>query len=84
MMMMIMIVYLFGFFTSSSATRLFRGWVPRLTILRAATHKTERGDHGFCLSRLHYTDDDDDDDDDDDHDDHNDASSSSSSSSPSS
>ena len=28
----------------------------RLTILRAATHETERGDHGFCLSRSHYTD----------------------------
>ena len=28
----------------------------RLTILRAATHETERGDHDFCLSRSHYTD----------------------------
>ena len=26
----------------------------RLTILRAATHETERGDHDSCLSRLHY------------------------------
>ena len=30
----------------------------RLTILRAATHETERGDHDFCLSRSHYTDND--------------------------
>ena len=28
----------------------------RLIILRAATHKTERGDHYFCLNRSHYTD----------------------------
>ena len=28
----------------------------RLTILRAATYETEPGDHGFCLSRSHYTD----------------------------
>ena len=28
----------------------------RLTILRAATHETERGNHDFCLSRSHYTD----------------------------
>ena len=28
----------------------------RLTILRAATHETELGDHGFCLSRSHFTD----------------------------
>ena len=28
----------------------------RLTILRTATHETERGDHDFCLSRSHYTD----------------------------
>ena len=27
-----------------------------LTILRAATHETELGDHDFCLSRSHYTD----------------------------
>ena len=31
---------------------LYRG----LTILRAATHETELGDHDFCLSRSHYTD----------------------------
>ena len=28
----------------------------RLTILRAATHETELGNHDFCLSRSHYTD----------------------------
>ena len=27
-----------------------------LTILRAATHETELGDHDFCLRRSHYTD----------------------------
>ena len=47
------------FLTSSSTTRLYRGRAPRqerLTILRAATHETELGDHDFCLSRSHYTD----------------------------
>ena len=51
-------VCLFGFLTSSSTTRLYRGRAPRqerLTILRAATHETELGDHDFCLSRSHYT-----------------------------
>ena len=51
--------WLFGFLTSSSTTRLYRGRAPRqerLTILRAATHETELGDHDFCLSRSHYTD----------------------------
>ena len=41
-------VCLFGFLTSSSTTRLYRGRAPRqerLTILRAATHETELGDH---------------------------------------
>ena len=50
---------LFGFLTSSSTTRLYRGRAPRqerLTIVRAATHETELGDHDFCLSRSHYTD----------------------------
>ena len=28
----------------------------RLTILRAATHETELGNHDLCLSRSHYTD----------------------------
>ena len=55
----ILFVCLFGFLTSSSTTRLYRGLAPRqerLTILRAATHETELGDHDFCLSRSHYTD----------------------------
>ena len=49
-------VCLFGFLTSSSTTRLYCGRAPRqerLTILRAATHETELGDHDFCLSRSH-------------------------------
>ena len=47
-------VWLVGFLTSSSTTRLYRGWAPRqrLTILRAATHATELGDYDFCLSLL--------------------------------
>ena len=52
-------VCLFGFLTSSSTTRLYRGRAPRqerLTILLAATHEKELGDHDFCLSRSHYTD----------------------------
>ena len=56
---MLVFVCLFGFLTSSSTTRLYRGRAPRqerLTILRAATHETELGDHDFCLSRSHYTD----------------------------
>ena len=51
--------WLVGFLTSSSTTRLYRGRAPRqerLTILCAATHETELGDHDFCLSRSHYTD----------------------------
>ena len=28
----------------------------RLTILNAATHETEWGDHDYCPSRSHYTD----------------------------
>ena len=51
--------WLVGFLTSSSTTRLYRGRAPRqehLTILRAATHETDLGDHGFCFSRSHYTD----------------------------
>ena len=46
---------LFGFLTYSSTTRLYRK-TERLTILRAATHDPELGDHDFCLSRSHYTD----------------------------
>ena len=52
-------VWLVGFLTSLSTTRLYRGRAPiqeRLTILRAATHETELGNHDFCLSRSHYTD----------------------------
>ena len=47
-----------GFLTSSSTTRLYRGRAPRQErlILRAATHETALGDHGFCFSRSHYTD----------------------------
>ena len=43
------VFFLFGFLTSSSATRLYR-----LPILRAATHEKEREDHDICLSRSHY------------------------------
>ena len=50
------LVCLFGFSMSSSATSLYRGSVPRLTTLGAATHETEWGDHEFCLSRSHCTD----------------------------
>ena len=39
--------WLVGFLTSSSTTRLYRR-------LPAATHETELGDYGFCLSRSHY------------------------------
>ena len=56
--MLCLFVWLVGFLTSSSTTRLYRGRAPRqerLTILRAATHETELGDHDFCLSRSHYT-----------------------------
>ena len=56
--MLPLFVCLFGFLTSSSTTRLYRGRAPimeHLTI-RAATHETELGDHDFCLSRSHYTD----------------------------
>ena len=57
--MLSLVGWLVGFLTSSSTTRLYRGRAPRqerLTILRAATHETELGDHGFCFSRSHYTD----------------------------
>ena len=36
-----------------------KGFLPkneRLTILRAATHETDLGDHDFYLSRSHFTD----------------------------
>ena len=46
-------VCLFGFLTSSSATRLYRQWVPRLTSgnFTCCHMETERRDHGFCLSQ---------------------------------
>ena len=49
---------MFGFLTSSSTTRLYRGQVQRLTSdnISAVTHETEWGDHDFCISRSHYTD----------------------------
>ena len=47
-------VCLVGFLTPSSTTRLYRGRAPRLTILGAAKHETEWGDHDFCLSLSHY------------------------------
>ena len=46
--------WLVGFLTSSSRTKAISRTDPkteRLTILRAATHETELGDHDFCLSR---------------------------------
>ena len=47
---------LFGFFTSSSVTRLNLARVPRLTSDNCTCCHTdsERGDHDFCLSRSHY------------------------------
>ena len=49
---------LFGLLTSSSATRLYRGWVSRLKSYKfTCCHtETELGVHDFCLSRSHYTD----------------------------
>ena len=53
-------VWLVGFWTSSSTTRLYRGRATRQTVWQfyvlPATHDTELGDHDFCLSRSHYTD----------------------------
>ena len=49
-------VWSVGFLTSSPTTMLYRGQGPkteRLRIIRAATHKTELGDHDFCLSQSH-------------------------------
>ena len=50
--------WLVGFLMSSSTTRLDRGGSQHwcLTILRAATHETEQGDHNFCLRWSHNTD----------------------------
>ena len=44
-------ICLSGFLTSSSTTRLYRGWAPRLT-----SHETKQGDLNFRLSWSHYTD----------------------------
>ena len=52
------VVCLFGFLTSSSATRLSHGRVPRLTSdnFTCCHTETEQGDHDLCFSRSHYTD----------------------------
>ena len=47
-------VWLVGFLTSAISRAGPK--TERLTILRAATHETELGDHDFCLSRSQYTD----------------------------
>ena len=46
-------VCLFGFLTSSSATRPYRGRVPRLTSdnFTVLPHTRQWGDYNFCLSR---------------------------------
>ena len=46
------------FLKFSSATRLSRGRVPRLTSdnFTCCHTETKRGDHFFCLSQSHYTD----------------------------
>ena len=53
-------VWLVGFLTSSSTTRLYRGWAPRQSVrqfyMLPHTRQSERGDHDLCLSRSHYTD----------------------------
>ena len=55
-------VCLVGWFLNVLINYLAISWMgpktisERLTILRAATHETELGDHDFCLSRSHYTD----------------------------
>ena len=56
----IMRTFLFGWFlnvlVNNYAISRTGPKTERLTILRAATNETERGDHDFCLSRSHYTD----------------------------
>ena len=51
-------VCLFGFLTSSSTTRLYRGRAPRQSVWQfyVLPHEAGVGDHDFCLSRSHYTD----------------------------
>ena len=55
--MIIKLISLFvGFFTSSSTTRLYIADGPqdrRLTIVSAATHETEWGDHGHIMITLY-------------------------------
>ena len=46
---------MFGFLTSSSATGLYRGRVPRLTPGNFTCCHTRDRDHDFCLSQSHYT-----------------------------
>ena len=55
--MCIEFVWLVGFLTSSSTTRLSRGPVPRLTSDNFTCRHTEtgRGHHDFCLSRSQFT-----------------------------
>ena len=49
-------VWLVGFLTSSSATRLFHRRVPRLTSdnFTCCHTETKRGDHDFCLRQSYY------------------------------
>ena len=51
---------MFGWFLNVLVNYQVISWTgpmtERLTILRAATHETETGDHDFCLSWSHYTD----------------------------
>ena len=58
MIMICLIGWLVGFFTSSSAARLYHGQVPILTSnnFTCCHTETEWGDHDFCLGRAHYTD----------------------------
>ena len=52
-------VCLFGFLTSSSTTRLYRGWAPRQSVWQfyVLPHLRQSWETmTFCLSRSHYTD----------------------------
>ena len=53
----VLYVYLVGFLTSSSATRLSRQRVPRLTFnnFKCCHTETEWGDHDFSLCWSQYT-----------------------------
>ena len=48
-------VCLFGFLTSSSATRLYRGWVSRLTSDNFTPHMRQSGEIMASVSAGHYT-----------------------------